>query len=202
VLIEEFFAQAGVSRRELDRVRRGLQGPIGCERVRRAAAVVPSTVIADPAPFSTCRSKCAKTRPFRNLETAGSAIEIPAWNQELARFCMTGRRQTAGVVAGSAKLWYEVAERKAIFGPAVRRDDSSMRGLRRESQPAVAGLRLSPKGRFLDEGIETATIRRGGCTGTRPCYRSRAHPAVLAALGHYADVLDEQEVRGSRCRPR
>jgi hypothetical protein len=36
--IETLFAQAGVSRKELERVRRGLQGPMGCRRLRERFA--------------------------------------------------------------------------------------------------------------------------------------------------------------------
>ncbi len=38
--IESIFANAGISRKELDRVRRGLQGPVGCKKLRERFASV------------------------------------------------------------------------------------------------------------------------------------------------------------------
>jgi hypothetical protein len=48
--IESLFANAGVSRKELERVRRGLQAPIGCKRLRERFADLGAQCSCPPAP--------------------------------------------------------------------------------------------------------------------------------------------------------
>jgi hypothetical protein len=83
--IDAAFARAGISRKELERVRRGLQGPMGCAKLRArfstlcAGCVCPSPAeggYATPALFAFQKPppNVRRMQPWPDIEDAGSPL--------------------------------------------------------------------------------------------------------------------------------
>jgi hypothetical protein len=116
-LIEEFFAQAGVGRRELDRVRRGLQGPVGCRRLREMlpgpcaecrGPAVPEGGYATPALYAFCSPPSFRRPPSEipapeGLSAESSDPAIVEIDKRLARIEATLVQLVSNAESGGPK---------------------------------------------------------------------------------------------------
>jgi hypothetical protein len=94
--IEAAFARAGISRKELERVRRGLQGPMGCRKLRAQFAALcgncvcpaaPAGGYATPALFAlqTPPRPSRAPRPWPEIPVTAGDADTESIEQRLAR---------------------------------------------------------------------------------------------------------------------